>query len=226
MKIFSGTSVIHLSSLISRAVNIELSQIKICRFKDNEINIKINENVRGEDVYIIQSTCNPVNDNLMELMLIVDALKRSAAKKIIAIIPYYGYGRQDRRANSEQVPITAKLVANLLSISGIDQIITVDIHCEQIQGFFDIVFDSISPETIFVKDINKKNFSNPIIVAPDFGSIRRARKISQALKNIEVVIIEKFRPNFNEIEVANIIGNVKNRSCILVDDIIDTASTL
>uniref|UniRef100_A0A1A9UK94 ribose-phosphate diphosphokinase n=1 Tax=Glossina austeni TaxID=7395 RepID=A0A1A9UK94_GLOAU len=226
MKIFSGTSVTHLSGLLSCELNMKLSRIKISRFKDNEINIKIDENVRGEDVCIIQSTCNPVNDNLMELMLISDALKRAAAKKIIAIIPYYGYGRQDRRINSEQVPITAKLVANLLSISGIDQIATIDVHCEQIQGFFDIIFDSIAVETVFLEDIKKKNFLNPVIVAPDFGSIRRARQISKNLDNAEIAIIEKFRPSFNQTKIVNIIGNVKNRNCILVDDIIDTASTL
>ncbi|AFA41250.1 phosphoribosylpyrophosphate synthase [Wigglesworthia glossinidia endosymbiont of Glossina morsitans morsitans (Yale colony)] len=226
MKIFFGTSVKHLANLLSHTCKIKLSPIVISRFKDNEINVKIDENVRGEDVCIIQSTCYPANDNLMELMIIADALKRAAAKKIITIIPYYGYGRQDRRINLEQVPITAKLVANLLSISGIDQIATIDIHCEQIQGFFDIVFDSISAETVFLEDIRKKNFLNPVIVAPDFGSIRRARKMSKALKNVEVVVIEKIRPNFNETQVANIIGNVKNRDCILVDDIIDTASTL
>ncbi|BAC24495.1 prsA [Wigglesworthia glossinidia endosymbiont of Glossina brevipalpis] len=226
MKIFSGSSNIKLSNKIANLLGISISNSEINKFQDGEINIKINENVRGEEVFIIQSMCFPVNDNFMELVITADALKRASAKKIIAVIPYLGYSRQDRRVYNEQVPITAKMIANLLAASGICHVIIVDLHCEQIQGFFDIILDSITTENIFFNDIISQKLNQPVLVSPDFGGMKRVRRISKMLNHKDIVIIEKYRPKLNESEVIKVIGDVNNRDCILLDDIIDTASTL
>lgn len=194
------------------------------RFSDGEISIQIDESVRGKDVFIIQSTCAPTNDNLMELLIMTDALRRSSASSITAIIPYFGYARQDRKA-SPRVPITAKLVANLIESAGVDRVATIDLHAGQIQGFFDIPVDNLYGSIIFNDYIKNKNYKNPIIASPDIGGIARARSVAKAL-GLDIVIVDKRREKANESEVMNVIGDVKDKEVILVDDIIDTAGTI
>ncbi|WP_343126714.1 ribose-phosphate pyrophosphokinase [Buchnera aphidicola] len=226
MKLFTGNSIPELAKNISKCLNIHLGKSKVSKFSDGEISVQINENIRGNDIFLIQSTCAPTNDNLMELIIIADALKRASARKITAVIPYFGYARQDRRIHSSRVPITAKVIANLLSNVGINHILTIDLHAEHIQGFFDIPIDNMFGSSILLKDILKIGLSKPIIISPDIGGIIRAREISKLLKNSDIAIIDKRRPATNVAQVMNIIGNVKNRNCILIDDMIDTSSTL
>lgn len=226
IKIFSGNAVPNLAKKIANCLNIKLGKAEVSRFSDGEISVQIHENIRGADVFLIQSTCAPANDNLMELIIIADALKRASANRITAVIPYFGYARQDRRIKSSRVPITAKVIADFLSNTGIDRILTIDLHSEQIQGFFDIPVDNIFGSLVLLNDILKKNVINPIIVSPDIGGIIRARSIASLLYNTDIAIIDKRRPRPNTAKVLNIIGNVKNRDCILIDDIIDTGMTL
>ncbi|MFT8229844.1 MAG: ribose-phosphate pyrophosphokinase [Enterobacterales bacterium] len=225
MKLFFGNSVPQLSKLVSNNLFIQLSSANVNRFSDGEINVKINENVRGEDVFVIQSTCAPTNDNLMELIVIIDALRRASAGRITAVIPYFGYARQDRRIRSARVSITAKVVADFLSCVNVDRILTVDLHSEQIQGFFDVPIDNIFSSPILLKDILNKKLDNPIVVSPDIGGIIRARVIAKLL-NVNMAIIDKRRTKANFSQVMNIIGDVRNKDCILIDDIIDTGFTL
>ncbi|EAK0950574.1 ribose-phosphate pyrophosphokinase [Campylobacter lari] len=223
-KIFSGSANEEFAKKISKYLSLPLSNAGVKRFSDGEISIQIDESVRGKDVFIIQSTCAPTNNNLMELLIMTDALRRSSASSITAIIPYFGYARQDRKA-SPRVPITAKLVANLIESAGVDRVATIDLHAGQIQGFFDIPVDNLYGSIIFNDYIKNKNYKNPIIASPDIGGIARARSVAKAL-GLDIVIVDKRREKANESEVMNVIGDVKDKEVILVDDIIDTAGTI
>ena len=223
-KIFSGSANMEFAKKISKYLSLPLSDAGIKRFSDGEISIQIDESVRGLDVFVIQSTCSPTNDNLMEILILADALRRSSVNSITAIIPYFGYARQDRKA-TPRVPITAKLIANLMQTAGIDRIVTIDLHAGQIQGFFDIPVDNLYGSIIFKEYLLSKHFKNPIIASPDIGGIARARSIAKSL-DLDMVIVDKRREKANESEVMNIIGDVKNKEIILVDDIIDTAGTI
>jgi ribose-phosphate pyrophosphokinase len=211
---------------IAKHLNLDLCDITVGRFKDQEINIQINENVRGSNAFIIQSTCAPANDNLMELVLMADALRRASVDYITAIIPYFGYARQDRRVRSSRVPISAKVAADMIASVGINHVITVDLHADQIQGFFDMPVDNVYATPVTFEDIHSKNFDNLTVVSPDVGGVVRARAIAKRLGDAELAIIDKRRPKANEVQVMNIIGDVAGRDCIIVDDIVDTAGTL
>lgn len=223
-KIFTGTANVDFAKELARYLDVALSSAIINRFSDGEINVKISESVRGKEIYIIQPTCKPTNDNLMELLIMVDAFKRSSASNINAVIPYFGYARQDRKA-APRVPISAKLVANLLQSAGVNRIITMDLHAGQIQGFFDIPVDNLYGSIVFYDYIKAKNLKNPIIASPDIGGVARARHFAERL-GLQLVIVDKKRERANESEVMNIIGDVKDKSVIMVDDIIDTAGTM
>ncbi len=222
--IFSGTSNPELSEEIAKYLEMPLSKAEINRFSDGEINVKIAESVRGKDVFIIQPTSAPANGNLMELLIMTDALKRSSAKSITAVVPYYGYARQDRKA-APRVPITAKLVANLMETAGITRMVTVDLHASQIQGFFDIPVDNLYGAILFIDYIKAKNFKNPVIASPDIGGVARARYFAKKL-GLDMIIVDKRRERANESEVMNIIGDVEGKDVILIDDMIDTAGTM
>ena len=225
MKILSGTSNPKLSKDISRQLKLKLVNTNIKRFADGEIYIEINENIRGNSVFVIQSTSNPANDNLMELLLVIDALRRSSAKNITAVIPYYGYARQDRKSGP-RTPISAKLVANLITKAGADRILTMDLHAGQIQGFFDIPTDNLFAAPVFIKNIEERYKDKPVVVvSPDVGGVVRARAIARRI-NANLAIIDKRREKAGSSEVMNIIGDVSNHHCILVDDIIDSGGTL
>jgi ribose-phosphate pyrophosphokinase len=222
--IFSGTANVELANEIAKYLEMPLSIATINRFSDGEINVQIAQSVRGKDVFIIQPTCVPTNDNLMELLIMTDALKRSSAKSITAIVPYYGYARQDRKA-APRVPITAKLVANLMETAGITRMVTIDLHASQIQGFFDIPVDNLYGAILFVNYIKSKELKNPIIASPDIGGVARARYFAQRL-GLDMVIVDKRRQKANESEVMNVIGDVEGKDVILIDDMIDTAGTM
>ena len=225
MKILSGTSNLELSKDISKHLKLKLVNTNIKRFADGEIYIEINENIRGNSVFVIQSTSNPANDNLMELLLVIDALKRSSAKNITAVIPYFGYARQDRKV-SPRTSISAKLVSNLITKAGADRVLTVDLHAGQIQGFFDIPVDNLFSTPIFARHVKKNIKSNNIIcVAPDVGGTERARALGKLL-NVGLAIVDKRRPKPGQSQVMNVIGNVKGKTCIMVDDIIDSGGTI
>ena len=226
--IFSGSASAELSKEIVKILGLELGQIELGKFSDGEIKVEILENVRGHETYIIQSTCAPSNANLMELMLITDALKRSSVSKITAILPYYGYARQDRRVRSARVPISAKVIADMMNTVGVDRVLTVDLHSESIQGFFDMPADNVYATKIMHDDIKAKSSSDEqiLVVSPDVGGVVRARALAKFLDESDLAIIDKRRATANESEVMNIIGDVKGKSCIVPDDIIDTAGTL
>ena len=227
IKLFAGNATPELAKKISERLYISLGDATVGRFSDGEIQVQINENVRGADVFIIQSTCAPTNDNLMELIVMVDALRRASAGRITAVVPYFGYARQDRRVRSARVPITAKVVADLLSTVGIDRVLTCDLHAEQIQGFFDVPVDNVFGSPVLLDDILKKtDLVNPIVVSPDIGGVVRARAVAKLLNDTEMAIIDKRRPRANVSQVMHIIGDVADRDCILVDDMIDTGGTL
>ncbi len=223
-KIFTGSAHPAFAKELAKYLDIALSSADINRFSDGEINVKITESVRGKDIYIIQPTCKPTNDNLMELLIMVDAFKRSSANNINAVIPYFGYARQDRKA-APRVPISAKLVANLLQSAGVNRVITMDLHAGQIQGFFDIPVDNLYGSIVFYDYVKAKNLKNPIIASPDIGGVARARHFAEHL-GFPLVIVDKKRERANESEVMNIIGDVQDKSVIMVDDIIDTAGTM
>ena len=225
--IFSGSSCIDLSDEVAKLLRIGLSSSQLGTFSDGEIQVEINENVRGHDTFIIQSTCSPADKHLMELMLLADALKRSSASKITAVVPYFGYARQDRRVRSSRVPISAKVVSDMFSSVGINRVLTLDLHSETIQGFFDMPADNIYATKLMVEDISK-NYSqdNLVIVSPDVGGVVRSRALAKYLGGLELAIIDKRRDEANESEVMNIIGNVVGKNCIVPDDIVDTAGTL
>ena len=226
MKLFAGNATPDLAKKIADRLYTRLGNATVDRFSDGEIHVQINENVRGCDIFIIQSTCAPSNDNLMELIVMIDALRRASAGRITAVIPYFGYARQDRRLRSARVPITAKVVADFLSTVGVDRVLTVDLHAEQIQGFFDVPVDNCFSSQLFVDDMKTLNLKTPCVVSPDMGGVVRARAIAKLLANADIAIIDKRRPRPNVSEVMNLIGDVKDRECIIVDDIIDTGGTL
>jgi ribose-phosphate pyrophosphokinase len=223
--IFSGNANKALAKSVAKNLGITLGKASVKTFSDGEISVEIEENVRGQDIYIIQPLCDPVNDNLMELLIMVDALKRSSVERISVVLPYFGYSRQDRRARSARVPITAKVVANMLTSMGVERLLTIDLHADQIQGFFDIPVDNIYATPLFLADIHKQNYHDTIIVSPDVGGVVRARALAKQL-NSDLAIVDKRRPEANVSEVMQIIGDVKDKCCIIVDDICDTAGTL
>ena len=224
LKLIAGNANPKLAEEIAKKMGIELSPATIGRFSDGEIQVKIADSVRGSDCYVIQPTCAPVNENIMELLVIADALKRASARRITAVIPYYGYARQDRKAEP-RVPITSKLVANLITASGIDRVLTVDLHARQIQGFFDIPVDHLYARPVLFQYFKDLNLDNPIVVSPDAGGVERARAFAKLL-NADLAIVDKRRPRPNEAAIMNIIGDVKGRNAIILDDMIDTGGTL
>ncbi len=225
LMIFTGNANIEFANAVTKCLDIQLGKAAVSKFSDGEISVALLENVRGSDAFILQSTCYPTNDNLMEILVLSDALKRASAGRITAAIPYFGYARQDRRPRSARVAISARLVANMLTSAGVDRVLTVDLHADQIQGFFDIPVDNIYASPVLLKDIKSKKLKNAIIVSPDTGGVARARAFAKAL-NIDMAIIDKRRPKANEAEVMNIIGDIDGKICIIVDDMIDTANTL
>ena len=225
LMVFTGNANPKLAADVVRRLNISLGRAKVGRFSDGEISVEIQEHVRGQDVFILQSTCAPTNENLMELLIMVDALKRASAGRITAAIPYFGYSRQDRRVRSARVPIAAKLVADLLAAAGVHRVLTMDLHAEQIQGFFNIPVDNIYSLPIMLADVWKQDFDGLMVVSPDVGGVVRARALAKRLE-CDLAIIDKRRPKANVSEVMNIIGDVAGRTCVLMDDMVDTAGTL
>lgn len=225
LMVFTGTANPKLAQDVVKHLNINLGRATVSRFSDGEIMVEILENVRGNDVFVLQSTCAPTNESLMEILVIVDALKRASAARVTAAIPYFGYARQDRRPRSARVPITAKVVANMLTSVGVDRLLTMDLHSDQIQGFFDIPVDNIYGMPILLGDIWKRQYKNLVVVSPDVGGVVRARHMAKRLE-CDLAIIDKRRPKPNESVVMNIIGEVKGRTCVIVDDMVDTANTL
>lgn len=224
--IFSGNANRELAEHIVEHLNLPLGKALVGRFSDGETMVEIQENVRGRDVFVIQSTSAPTNDNLMELMIMADALRRASAAKITAVVPYFGYARQDRRVRSARVPITAKIVADMMASVGISRLVTVDLHADQIQGFFYMPVDNLYSTPIMLDEIVKRGYQNIMVVSPDVGGVIRARAIAKRIQGADLAIIDKRRPQPNEAQVMHIIGDVKDRDCIIVDDIVDTASTL
>ncbi|WP_119327942.1 ribose-phosphate pyrophosphokinase [Cysteiniphilum halobium] len=225
LMLFSGRACNALTEEISHFLGVQVGRATVSTFSDGESHIEIIDNVRGRDVFIVQSTCPPTNDHIMELMFLTDALRRSSAGRITAVIPYFGYARQDRRVRSSRVPISARVVADMLTGAGIDRLLTVDIHAEQIQGFFNIPLDNVYGTPILLDYIRSCRLENPIVVSPDVGGVVRARAMAKAL-NTDLAIIDKRRQKANESEVMNIIGDINGRHCLIVDDIVDTAGTL
>ena len=224
--LFSGSSNTALGERIVGELQIALGKADVSRFSDGEVNVEIHENVRGQDVFITQSTCAPTNDNLMELMIMADAIRRASATRITAVIPYFGYARQDRRPRSARVAISAKVVADMLGSVGIDRMLTVDLHADQIQGFFNMPVDNVYASPVLVDHMLSAGYDNPIIVSPDVGGVVRARAIAKQANDLDLAIIDKRRPQANETKVMNVIGDVAGKTCVLVDDIVDTAGTL
>jgi ribose-phosphate pyrophosphokinase len=225
LMVFTGNANPELAKKIVGHLGRPLGDVSVSQFSDGEIAVELNENVRGRDVFVVQSTCAPTNDNLMELIVMVDALRRASAGRITAVVPYFGYARQDRRVRSARVPITAKVVADMMVGVGVDRVLTVDLHAEQIQGFFDVPVDNVYGSPVLLEDIEQQKFEDLIVVSPDIGGVVRARAVAKQL-GIDLAIIDKRRPRANVAEVMHIIGEVENRTCLLVDDIIDTAGTL
>ena len=225
LMVFTGNATPKLAADVVRHLNIHLGKAKVGRFSDGEVMIEVLENVRGKDVFVLQSICSPPNDNLMEVLVLVDALKRASASRVTAAIPYMGYARQDRRPGSARVPITAKVVANMLISVGVDRVLTMDLHSEQIQGFFDVPVDNIYSAPILLGDIWKHDHQNLVVVSPDVGGVVRARAIAKRLE-ADLAIIDKRRPRPNVANVMHIIGDVSGRTCVIVDDMVDTANTL
>ncbi len=224
--IFAGNSNPELARRVVRELRIELGDARVDRFSDGEVNVEINTNVRGADVFLLQSTCAPTNDNVMELIIMADAIRRASAARITAVMPYFGYARQDRRPRSRRVPISAKVVADMISASGVDRVMTVDLHADQIQGFFNIPVENVYASPVLVDHALAQRYENPIVVSPDVGGVVRARAIAKQLDDIDLAIIDKRRPQANESEVMNVIGDVDGRTCIIIDDMVDTAGTL
>ncbi len=225
LMVFTGNANPKLAADVVKRLSISLGRATVGRFSDGEVNVEILENVRGKDVFVLQSTCQPTNDNLMELLIMVDALKRASAGRVTAVIPYLGYARQDRRPRSARVAITAKVVANMLQAAGVQRMLTVDLHADQIQGFFDIPVDNIYAGPILLGDIWKQRHDDLLVVSPDIGGVVRARALAKHLES-DLAIIDKRRPKANVSEVMNIIGEVNGRSCVIMDDMVDTAGTL
>lgn len=226
LMVFGGNANPELARRVASRLYLSLGKADVGRFSDGEIAVELNENVRGKDVFVLQPTCAPTNDNLMELLVMCDSLRRASAGRITAVVPYFGYARQDRRVRSARVPISAKVVADMMNTVGIDRVLTVDLHAEQIQGFFTCPVDNIYGSPVLNDDIQECNYQNVMVVSPDIGGVVRARAIAKQLDDAELSIIDKRRPKANETEVMNIIGSVDGRCCLLVDDIVDTAGTL
>ena len=226
LKIFSGNAHKELATRVVDRLRMDLGAANVGQFSDGEVAVEIHDNVRGKDVFVIQPTCAPTNDNLMELMIIADCLQRASAARITAVIPYFGYARQDRRVRSARVPITAKVVADMLGSAGINRVLTIDLHADQIQGFFDIPVDNIYATPVLLLDIERQNHEDLMIVSPDVGGVVRARAMAKQLNDTDLAIIDKRRPEANAAEVMHIIGDVDGRSCVLIDDMVDTAGTL
>lgn len=225
LMVFTGNANTELAKETARSLGVSVGNALVAQFSDGEINIQINENVRGQDVFVIQPTCAPTNKNIMELVLMVDALRRASAGRITAVVPYFGYARQDRRVRSVRVPISAKVVADMLTKVGVNRLLTVDLHAEQIQGFFDCTVDNVYGTPVLLADIERQNYQDLLVVSPDIGGVVRARAMAKQLGS-DLAIIDKRRPEANKAEVMNIIGDVEDRTCLLIDDIIDTAGTL
>ncbi len=225
LMVFTGNANPKLAQAVAHQINIPLGKAQVSRFSDGEVTVELFENVRGKDVFILQPTCAPTNDNLMEIMIMADALKRASAGRITAAIPYFGYARQDRRPRSARVAISAKVVANMLQVVGISRMLVMDLHADQIQGFFDIPVDNIYAAPILLGDIWKHNYDNLVVVSPDVGGVVRARAIAKRM-DAELAIIDKRRPRANVAEVMHIIGEVEGRNCVIMDDMVDTANTL
>lgn len=226
MTVFTGNANPELAHKVADHLGISLGEVKAGCFSDGEAHVELMENVRGRDVFIVQPTCSPTNDNLLELLIMSDALYRASAGRITAVIPYYGYARQDRRVRSRRVPISAKLVADMVATAHVDRVLTIDLHADQVQGYFDVPVDNIYASGILQDDVLSKGLDNLIVVSPDVGGVVRARALSKALGNVDLAIIDKRRPEANKAEVMNIIGEVSGRHCVLIDDLIDTGGTL
>jgi len=224
--VFAGNANLPLAEGIVRSLNMRLGMATIGRFSDGEISFEIEENVRNREVFIVQPTCSPVNENLMELLIMIDAFRRSSASSITAVMPYYGYSRQDRRIRSARVPIAAKLAAKMIGAAGADRVLTVDLHADQIQGFFDVPVDNVYASPILLGDVWRQQYPKLMVVSPDVGGVVRARALAKRLDDADLAIIDKRRPKANEARVMNIIGDVDGRTCIMVDDLVDTAGTL
>ena len=225
LMVFTGGANLALAKDVTKSLGIKLGRASVSRFSDGEVSVEILEHVRGKDIFVLQSTCLPANDNLMEILLIVDSLRRSSAGRITAAIPYFGYARQDRRVRSSRVPISAKVVANMLESTGVNRILTMDLHSDQIQGFFDIPVDNIYATPIMLGEICKNEFKSPIVVSPDVGGVVRARAFAKEL-NTDLAIIDKRRSKANVSEVMTVLGDVSDRTCLIMDDVVDTAGTL
>ena len=226
LKIFTGNAHPELANRVVDRLRMELGRADVGRFSDGEVSVEIHDNVRGKDVFILQPTCAPTNDNLMELIVMAECLHRASAQRITAVVPYFGYARQDRRSRSARVPITAKVVADMLGIAGIDRLLTIDLHADQIQGFFAMPVDNIYATPVLLVDVERQGYENLIIVSPDVGGVVRARAMAKQLNDLDLAIIDKRRPRANESEVMHIIGDVRGKTCLLVDDMVDTAGTL
>jgi len=224
--LFSGNAHPQLALDIARYLRIPLARAHVGRFSDGEINVEILENIRGRQAFIVQPTCPPASENLMELLVMVDAAKRASAANITAVIPYYGFARQDRRPRSSRVPITAKLVAKLIGTAGVDRVLTVDLHADQIQGFFDIAVDNVYASPLLLGDVWKQKYDDMVVVSPDVGGVVRARALAKRLDDADLVIIDKRRDKANQSEVMNIIGEVDGKNCVMIDDMVDTAGTM
>jgi len=226
MMIFSGNAHIKLARKIAKHLNVRLGMATVGRFSDGEVTVEIEENVRDKDIFIIQPTCQPTNENLMELLVMIDALKRASASRITAVMPYYGYARQDRRSRSARVAISAKLVAKMVGVAGADRVLTVDLHADQIQGFFDIPVDNVYASPLLLGDVWRQKYKDLIVVSPDVGGVVRARALAKRLDDADLAIIDKRRPMANVAQVMHIIGDVSGKTCIMIDDLVDTAGTL
>ena len=225
LMVFTGSANPRLAQKVAKHLNVQLGKATVSKFSDGEVMVELLENVRGKDVFVLQSTCAPTNDHLMEMMIMVDALRRSSAARITAAIPYFGYARQDRRPRSARVAISAKVVANMLTVAGVNRVLTMDLHADQIQGFFDIPVDNVYATPILLGDLWKHGYKNQVVVSPDVGGVVRARAIAKRLET-DLAIIDKRRPRPNVATVMNIIGDVNGRTCVIMDDMVDTANTL
>lgn len=226
MMVFSGNAHPELSLEIAQYLDLPLGKVVVGQFRDGEVQVELEDNVRGRDVFVVQPTCAPTNDHLMELLVMIDALRWASVGRVTAVIPYFGYSRQDRRPRSARVPITARLAAKMISTAGADRVLTMDLHADQIQGFFDIPVDNVYSSPILLGDIWRQEYPDLMVVSPDVGGVVRARALAKRLDDAELAIIDKRRPKANEAQIMNIIGDVKNRSCVIVDDLVDTAGTL
>jgi len=226
MMVFSGNANPELAKKIVERLNLPLGKCVVNHFSDGEVMVEIMENVRGRDVFILQSTCAPTNDNLMELLVMADAMKRASAARVTAVMPYFGYARQDRRPRSARVPITARVVANMLESAGINRLLTIDLHADQIQGFFNVPLDNVYASPVLLGDVWRQKYPDLMVVSPDVGGVVRARALAKRLDDADLAIIDKRRPQANQAEVMNIIGDVSGRTCVIIDDLVDTAGTL